>query len=181
MSLRISNLGFLNSLSQSLKYRAYQSVSTIARVADSISLDDIRDIGTDIYKRTRKSKMLAPYCRRWIGIVDAHEVTASYYCKGNHYKKRNISKIEGVVKYQYFHQFTAFILAGPDFSFTLDIELIVPGESEVSSSYRLLLLDFEAFLNKIKIILKNCIVTPHFSFSSYLFLEIDLATRNNFY
>ena len=47
-------------------------------------------------------------------------------------------RLQGVVKYQYYHQFTAFILAGPGFSFTLDIEPIAPGESEVTSSYRLL-------------------------------------------
>ena len=49
-----------------------------------------------------------------------------------------MSKIEGVVKYQYYHQFTAFILAGEGFCLILDIEPIAPGESEVSSSYRLL-------------------------------------------
>ena len=39
---------------------------------------------------------------------------------------------------QYYHEFTAFILAGPDISFILDIEPILPGEGEISSSYRLL-------------------------------------------
>lgn len=42
------------------------------------------------------------------------------------------------IKYQYYHQFTAFILAGTDFSFTLDIEPVIPGEGEQTSAYRLL-------------------------------------------
>jgi len=47
-------------------------------------------------------------------------------------------RLQGVVKYQYYHSFTAFILAGPDFSFTLDIEPILPNEGEITSAHRLL-------------------------------------------
>ena len=49
-----------------------------------------------------------------------------------------MSKIEGIVKYQYYHSFTAFILAGPEFSFTLDIEPILACEGGITSAYRLL-------------------------------------------
>jgi hypothetical protein len=51
---------------------------------------------------------------------------------------RNVSKIEGQVKLNYYHRYTAFILAGPKFCFMLDIEPIYPGEGELSSSNRLL-------------------------------------------
>jgi len=136
--IQFCNLGSLNSLSQALAHGKYPSVSTIARVADSMNLDEIRNVGTGVYKRARKQKMLSPYCGKWIGIVDGHEITVSGFCKCSHCKRRNVSKIEGVVKYQYYHSFSAFILAGPGFSFILDIEPIAPGESEVTSSYRLL-------------------------------------------
>jgi len=136
--MQLSNLGSLNSLSQALAYGKYPSVSTIARVADSMNLDEIRNVGAGIYKIARKQKMLSAYCGMWIGIVDGHEVTASDFCKCGHCRKRNVSKIEGVVKYQYYHSFTAFILAGPDFSFTLDIEPILADEGEITSAYRLL-------------------------------------------
>ena len=82
-----------------------------------MDLDNIRNIGAGIYKRARKQKMLASYYGMWIAIVDGHEVSTSEYCKCNHCRKRNVSKIKGVVKYQYYHSFAAFILAGPDFSF----------------------------------------------------------------
>ncbi|MCX6383194.1 MAG: hypothetical protein NTV16_01715, partial [Actinobacteria bacterium] len=54
------------------------------------------------------------------------------------YGKRKLKDKDGAIKYQYYHSFTAFILAGPDFSFTLDIEPVLPGEGEITSAYRLL-------------------------------------------
>ncbi|MBM3710105.1 MAG: hypothetical protein FJW61_06770 [Actinobacteria bacterium] len=136
--IHMANLGSLHSFSQSSSRKTFPSVSTIARVADTISLNAIRDVGAYVYKRARKQKMLAPYQGMWIGIIDGHEMTTSDYCKCSYCRRRNVSKIEGVVKYQYYHSFTAFMLAGGKYSFILDIEPIAPGESEVTSSYRLL-------------------------------------------
>jgi cbb3-type cytochrome oxidase subunit 3 len=134
-SIQLANLGSLNNFSQSV---SNPSVSTIARSADTMSLKDIRKVNLQVYKKARKSKMLSPYCCRWIGIIDGKEITTSDYCKCNHCKRRKLRDKEGKLKYQYYHQFTAFILAGKDFSFTLDIEPILPGEGEQTSAYRLL-------------------------------------------
>ena len=82
--------------------------------------------------------MLSSYCGRWIGIVDGHEIAASDYYKCSHCKKRKLRDKNGRIKYQYYHSFTAFILAGPDFSFTLDIEPILLNEGEITSACRLL-------------------------------------------
>jgi len=136
--MQLSNLGSLNSLSQALSSSKYPSVSTIARVADSVNLDEIRNAGKAIYQKARKSKMLSPYCGMWVGIVDGHEVSTSMYCKCSQCKKRKLRDKDGRIKYQYYHSFTAFILAGPDFSFTLDIEPILAGEAEITSARRLL-------------------------------------------
>ena len=136
--IHIANLGSLNNLSQKLLKRKYPSVSTIARVADTIELEGIRAVGSSIYRKARKSKMISPYFGMWIGIVDGHEITTSEYCKCSHCKRRKLKTKEKSIKYQYYHSFTAFILAGHDFCLILDIEPIVPGESEVTSSYRLL-------------------------------------------
>ena len=114
--MQLSNLGSLNSLS--LTSGKYPSVSTMARSADCMDLEKIRNVAAGIYKRARKQKMLSAYCGMWVGIVDGHEVTVSEFCKCGHCRKRNVSKIEGVIKYQYYHSFTSFILAGPEFSFT---------------------------------------------------------------
>ena len=103
----------------SLSSGKYPSVSTSARVADCVNLADIRNISKAIYQKARKSKMLSPYCGKWIGIVDGNEVSTSMYCKCSHCKKRKLRDKGGRIKYQYYHSFTAFILAGPDFSFVI--------------------------------------------------------------
>jgi len=99
--MQLSNLGSLNNLSQKLNFGYYPSVSTIARVVDSMELDDIRAIGLDIYKKARKSKMLSPYCTMWVGMVDGHEITTSSYCKCSHCKKRKLKTKDSSIKYQY--------------------------------------------------------------------------------
>ena len=134
-SLQIANQGSLHNFSQSVKT---PSVSTIARSADTMDLDKIREVGLEIYKKARKSKMLTPYLSQLIGIVDGKEITTSQYCKCGHCKRRKLKDKDGKLKYQYYHQVTVFILATNDFSFTLDIEPILPGEGEVRSSYRLI-------------------------------------------
>jgi len=140
--MQFSNLGSLNSLSQAISVKNLKkdipSVSTIARSADSINLEEIRDAGIEIYKKARKSKMLSPCHGMWVGVVDGHEQITSPYCKCPYCKSRIVTKKDGVKDIQYYHEFTAFILAGPKISFILDIEPILPGEGEISSSYRLL-------------------------------------------
>jgi len=126
-SLQIANLGSIHDFSQSTPS---PSPSTIARVADTMSLDDIREVGCKVYKEARKKKMLSPYAGMWVGVVDAKEITTSDYCKCCHCKKRKRNTKDDAVKYQYYHQVTVFILTGADFSFTLDIEPILPGEGE---------------------------------------------------
>jgi len=134
-SLQLSSLGSLNNFSQSV---TYPSVSTVARSADTMDLACIRDVNMDIYSKARRSKMLEPFSGRWIGIIDGKEITTSDYKKCSHCKKRKLRDKEGRLKYQYYHQFVAFILACKDFSVTLDVETIMPGEGEKTASYRLL-------------------------------------------
>jgi len=133
-SIQLANLGSLNNFSQQV---SYPSVSTIERSADTMDLEAIREVNRHVYKRARAKKMLTPYKGQWIGLIDGKEITASDYCKCSHCKRRKLNTAEAI-KYQYYHQFVAFILACKDFSFTLDIEPILPGEGEVTSAYRLL-------------------------------------------
>jgi len=134
-SVQLANLGSLNNFAQQV---SSPSVSTIARSSDTMSLDDIREVNLQVYKKARRSKMLTAHHGRWIGIIDGKEITTSDYCKCSHCKRIKLRDKEGRLKYQYYHQFTAFILATNDFSFTLDIEPILPGEGEQTSAYRLL-------------------------------------------
>ena len=140
--MHFTNLGSLNSLSQTISLnnlkKEIPSVSTIARAADTMDLEEIRNIGIEIYGKARKSKMLDPCHGMWVGVVDGHEQITSPYCKCPYCKSRTVTKKDGVKEIQYYHEFTAFILAGPKISFILDIEPILPGEGEISSSYRLI-------------------------------------------
>jgi len=136
--IHISNLGSLNSFSQNKSVGKLPSVSTIARVAGSVSLEGIREAGSHAYKIARAKKMIEPYMGKYVAIVDGHELTVSDYCKCSHCRRRKLKTKDGSIKYQYYHSFTALILAGEKYSFVLDIEPIAPGESEISSAYRLI-------------------------------------------
>ena len=116
----------------------FPSAATIARSADSLNLDYIKEMLKTIYQKAKRSKMFSGYSGNLIGIIDGHEICSSSIHKCNCCSVRNISKIEGQVKLNYFHKYAAFILAGNDFAFMLDIEPVYPEKGELSSSYRLL-------------------------------------------
>jgi len=137
-----TNQGSLNGLSQEIAYKRlkgfFPSVSTIARSADSMDLDGVREVGIDIYKKARAKKMLSAVSGMWVGVVDGHEQITSSYCKCKYCRERTITRKDGIKDIQYYHQFVAFILAGPKVSFMIDIEPILPGEGEITSAYRLI-------------------------------------------
>jgi len=137
-----TNQGSLHSLSQEIAYKKLKgflpSISTIARAADSMDLDGIREVGLGIYKKARAAKMLSACHGMWVGVVDGHEQATSAYCKCGYCKERTVTGKDGVKDIQYYHQFVAFILAGPRVSFILDVEPILPGEGELTSAYRLI-------------------------------------------
>ena len=112
--MHFTNQGSLNNLSQEIAYKNFKkdipSVSTIARVADTMDLEEIRGVGIEIYAKARKSKMLDPCYGMWVGVVDGHEQITSPYCKCPYCKSRTVTKKDGVKDIQYYHEFTAFIL-----------------------------------------------------------------------
>ena len=122
--MHFTNQGSLNNLSQEIAYKNFKaeipSVSTIARTADTMNLEEIRGVGIEIYARARKKKMLEPCHGMWVGVVDGHEQITSPYCKCKYCKLRIVTRKGGVKDIQYYHEFTAFILAGPKISFILD-------------------------------------------------------------
>ena len=140
--MHFTNQGSLNNFSQEIAYKRLKadipSVSTIARVADTMDLEEIRGVGMEIYSQARAKKMLSSCHGMWVGVVDGHEQITSPYCKCKYCKKRTVTRKDGIKDIQYYHEFTAFILAGPKISFILDLEPILPGEGEITSSYRLM-------------------------------------------
>ena len=145
LSILFCSLGSLNKFntSRDISYvldiaAKVPSSSTVARSSDTIDLDAIREILKSIYLKAKRSKMIEPYHGRYIGIVDGHEICSSgiHWCKAC--SIRNVSKIEGEIKLNYYHKYVAFILAGKRFAFLLDIEPVYPDEGELSAAYRLL-------------------------------------------
>ena len=145
LSILFSNLGSLNKFNASKDFLSVDKIvkripssSTIARAVDTINLDALREILKVVYLKAKRSKMIESYHGKYIGIVDGHEICSSdiHWCRDC--SVRNVSKIEGQVKLNYYHRYTAFILAGPKFCFMLDIEPVYPGEGEITSAYRLL-------------------------------------------
>ncbi len=145
LSMLFSNLGSLNkyNTSREISYvldiaAKVPSSSTVARASDTIDLDAIRDILKAIYLKAKRKKMIEPFYGKYIGIIDGHEIFSSdiHWCKAC--SVRNVSKVEGEIKLNYYHRYVAFILAGPKFCFMLDIEPICPNEGELTSAYRLL-------------------------------------------
>jgi len=145
LSMLFCSLGSLNkyNTSRDISYvsniaKKAPSASTIGRSADTIDLDAIREILKSIYLKAKRSKMIESCCGKYIGAIDGHEICSSdiHWC--DDCSTRNVSRIEGEIKLNYYHRYTAFILAGPRFAFMLDIEPIYPDEGEICSAYRLL-------------------------------------------
>lgn len=140
--MHFTNQGSLNNFSQEIAFKRLKanipSVSTIARVADTMDLEEIRSVGMEIYRQARAKKMLEPCHGMWVGVVDGHEQITSPYCKCPYCKSRIVTRKDGIKDIQYYHEFVAFILAGPKLSFILDIEPILPKEGELSGAYRLI-------------------------------------------
>ena len=145
LSMIFSNLGSLNKFNQSRDFSYAKnmalrvpSASTVARASDTIDLDYVREILKSIYLKAKRSKMIEPFNGRYVGIVDGHEICSSDIHRCKDCSVRNVSKMEGEVKLNYYHKYSAFILAGPKFCFLLDIEPIYPLEGELTSTLRLL-------------------------------------------
>jgi len=145
MSILFSNIGSLNKFNQSRDFSyagniasRIPSASTVARSTDTIDLDRLRKILKTIYLKAKRSKMIEAFNGRYVGIVDAHENCSSDLHRCKDCSVRNVSKIEGMVKLNYYHRYTTFILAGSKFCFMLDIEPVYPGEGELTSALRLL-------------------------------------------
>ena len=126
LSILFCSLGSLNKFntSREISYASniaakVPSASTIARVSDTIDLEYLRQILKSIYSKAKRSKMIEPYCGKYIGVLDGHEICSSdiHWC--SQCSARNVSKVEGVVKLNYYHRYTAFILVGPRFCFML--------------------------------------------------------------
>ena len=115
--MHFTNQESLNSLSQEIAYKKLKadipSVSTIARSADTMDLEEIRNVGLEIYKKARRKKMLESCHGMWVGIVDGHEQIVSPYCKCKYCKSRIVTKKGGVKEIQYYLRVYCIYISRP--------------------------------------------------------------------
>ena len=123
LSILFCNLGSLNRFNQSKDISMVSNISdrtpsaaTIARSVDTIDADYLRKVLKAIYLKAKRSKMIDSYYEKYIGAVDGHEICSSDIHKCCHCSTRNISRAQRVVKLNYYHRYTAFVLAGPRFA-----------------------------------------------------------------
>ena len=138
----LSRLGSLNALEQSRPSRFWQdwlgapvpSADTMGRVCAVVEPAGLRALAQQVYARLKRTKALPELAPGvMLAVVDAHEAHASYHrhCPGC--LTRTIHTEEGDCL-QYYHQYVAVQLVGKDFSLTLDVEPVRPGEDEVAAA-----------------------------------------------
>lgn len=90
-------------------------------------------------KRVKRNGMLrdSPFCDYIVGVMDCIEVYSSYNVECDHCMARRIETTDGD-KIQYYHRAVVVTLVGFDFPIPIGLEMMKPGEDEVSCGLRLL-------------------------------------------
>jgi hypothetical protein len=90
-------------------------------------------------KRAKRNGMLrnSPFCDYIVGVMDCIEVYNSYNVECAHCLTRRIETTEGD-KIQYYHRAVVLTIVGFDFPIPIGLEMMKPGEDEVSCGLRLL-------------------------------------------
>lgn len=90
-------------------------------------------------KRVKRNGMLrnSPFCDYIVGVLDCIEVYNSYNVECDHCLTRRIETAEGD-KIQYYHRAVVLTIVGFDFPIPIGLEMMKPGEDEVSCGLRLL-------------------------------------------
>lgn len=90
-------------------------------------------------KRTKRNGMLrnSPFCDYIVGLMDCIEIYNSYNVECDHCLTRRIETTEGD-KIQYYHRAVVLTIVGFDFPIPVGLEMMKPGEDEVSCGLRLL-------------------------------------------
>lgn len=143
--LCLSRLGSLNALEQLKKKRCFRrwlgqglpSADTLGRVCAGLEPDALRILLKDFYAQSGRNKTLGLWGGWRVGVVDGHEISASYKRCCPACLQRKIPTASGE-RIQYYHRCVALLLPNPRIDLLLDVELQRPGEDEVATATRLL-------------------------------------------
>ena len=114
------------------------SGDTVGDVAETMELENLREVAYENYKKQRRNKSLRP----WRGglrplLFDGHELGASYLRSCSECLTRTITTKKGE-RIQYYHRYVAAMLLHQKGQLLLDLELQQPGEGEMPAARRLL-------------------------------------------
>ncbi len=142
----LAQMGSLNGAEQTSGSRSWRKVigrelpsaDTLARVAQRVSLDEIRDVMAAHYAKLKRNKALPAPKHGLIALVlDGHETMSSYLrCCGSCLTRR-VRTVEGEREQRY-HRYVVASLVGEGFHLCLDMEEIGPGEGEIAAALRLI-------------------------------------------
>jgi len=141
----LAQMGSLNAAEQTIPSRSWRKVigrelpsaDTLARVAQRVSLDEIRDVMAAHYAKLKRNKALPAPKHGLIALVlDGHETTSTYLRHCTTCLSRRVHTAEGEREQRY-HRYVAASLVGEGFHMCLDIEEIGHGEGEVVAALRL--------------------------------------------
>ena len=110
---------------------------TLGRTFDVLDPEPLRQMLADIEHRLKRNKVLPLVWNLRFAAVDGHEFFSSRkrHCKDC--QERTI-KVDGEEVTEYYHQGVVCHLVGYNLALPLDVELLRPGEGEVSAACRLL-------------------------------------------
>jgi len=142
--MSLARLGSLNALEQEKQNKfwkkwtgnkTFPSADTNGRVYSLIVLDTIREAIKRLYDKLKRNKRLkSPPHGKIVLVIDGHESSSSFLrcCPSCLKRKLNNNRI------QYYHREVVAMLVFDDFNMPIDCEQQLPGEQEVTTSYRLL-------------------------------------------
>jgi hypothetical protein len=113
------------------------SADTLAYVSERIDPDGVRGSLGHLYKRLKRNKVLEARHGWMLAAVDAHEIFSSYKRCCTKCLRRQVTVAGGAPRTQFYHRMVVFQIIAADFYFLLDLEMVLPGEDEVSAALRL--------------------------------------------
>lgn len=117
--------------------QAMPGADQLANLTELLDPDELRGILGRMYKRLGRNKVLRALRGHRLGVVDGHEIKASYRRCCDKCQERKLI-VNGQERIQYYHRTVIFQLVGPEFRFLLDFELLGPHEDEGSAAMRLI-------------------------------------------
>jgi hypothetical protein len=118
------------------------SADTLGRRATTVKVESVRSLLLNTNRKMRRNKALEPLRKGGYATVavDGHEINCSYLRDfgDSICLQREITQKDGSKRTQYYQRLVCAVLVCNDHTQLLDMEMQLPGESEVAAALRLL-------------------------------------------